>query len=463
MIIKIGENNEIQKQEVLCLDIPDKNKLNNLIDILNFLKERESIKIVEEVEKENVKRISINFLNFVGFFKYNDTNYLVIPEKLLKLFKLNLEENNIFDIFESYKEIFSSFFKYILEELSKEDILFTLGLTEFPVDEYHLSESKIFKLLLLLRKKQEIIDGLNIIMADIHRKLLEQEVYKPFYEVNFLDADIILDIIKNPENLFKDSYGLISFGDKKYTPKIVLQYEVEESYDTLENRFIKHFLKELEYILSDELEEFMSFIDLQELKGQVNLVLRSSRFENIGEMTYFPSNSQVLMKKAGYREIFQIYRLLHLSFIPKILSDLDLSFSLKDMATLWEYYVLVELIKELKSDFGGFKININFEERTYEKTKYEYAEFEFNNGLKLYYQKSIKSYSGFEYRPDFYIEYNSEKFIFDAKFRFFENNSEERKKEIINNMHYYRDALGATFAVAVCLAEDNKKSVFFGV
>jgi predicted component of viral defense system (DUF524 family) len=182
-------------------------------------------------------------------------------------------------------------------------------------------------------------------------------------------------------------------------------------------------------------------------------------------MTYFPSNSPVLIKKTGYREILQIYRLLHLSFIPKMYQDLDhtlnIAFSLKDFTILWEYYVLVELIKELKSYFGGFKININFEEKTYEKTKYEYAEFEFNKGLKLYYQKSITSYSGFEYRPDFYIEYNSKKFIFDAKFRFFENNSEERKKEIINNMHYYRDALGATFAVAVCLAEDKKKECIF--
>ncbi len=305
-------------------------------------------------------------------------------------------------------------------------------------------------------------------MADMHRKLFEYEVYKHFHEVNFLDSEIILDIIKNPENLLEDPNGIIPYGNKKYSPIVVLQYEVEESFDTLENRFIKYFLKELDYIISEELKDFNSLKELKELKNNVDLILQSDRFLNVGEMNHFPSNSQVLMKKSGYREIFQIYRLLHLSYIPSIYKDLDMAFSLKDMATLWEYYVLVELIKDLKSRFGDIKININFEEKTYEKTKYEYAEFEFNNNnnsnnnnLKLYYQKSIKSYSGFEYRPDFYIEYNGKKFIFDAKFRFFENNEEERKKEIVNNMHYYRDALQTSFAVAVCLAKDENRECFF--
>jgi predicted component of viral defense system (DUF524 family) len=77
--------------------------------------------------------------------------------------------------------------------------------------------------------------------------------------------------------------------------------------------------------------------------------------------------------------------------------------------------------------------------------------FKFKNGLNLHYQKTLKSYSRLEFRPDFYIEFQGNSYIFDAKFRYFETN----RKEILQNMHYYKDGLKTKFAVAVCFGNSK--------
>jgi len=251
-----------------------------------------------------------------------------------------------------------------------------------------LNESIIFKLLLLLNKKEELLGALNLIRSNPHRILTDYENYKNLEEISYIDSNVIVDIAQNPERLYKTSNGVICYQKKRYSPSTVLQYEVEETLDTLENRFIKHFLEELDFILSDDLKEFIFLQNLEDIKIEVEDIIQSGIFSKIGELNYFPLNSQVLMKRAGYREIFQIYRLLHLSFIPGIFTDLDTAFSLK-------------------------------------------------------------------FRPDFLIEYKGRRYIFDAKFRVFE----DYKSDILKNMHYYRDGLKLNAAIAVSLSETLTKEI----
>ena len=422
----------------------NKEELKNKEKILDFLKYKEQIEIQENF---------IFFKNYTGIFEANNKTYLVISKKLAKHFGLIGENNKPVENFEEiYNKEFEEFLKYILKELSKEQIIHSLSLSNFPVEESRLNESAILKLLLLLNKKDEIIGTFYLILSNPHRKLVEYKSYKNIEEVSYVDSDVTVDIAQNPERLYETSNGIIDYQGKKYSSSTVLQYETEETFDTLENRFIKHFLKELENILLNELKDFMFLDELQELKNEVENMLQSDIFAEVGDLNHFPSNSQVLMKKPGYREIFQIYRLLHLSFVPKIFKDLDMAFSLKDMATLWEYYVLIEILKEFKKEFGNYEVEIDFEEKSKYKTEYEEAKFKFENELTLYFQKTEKSYAGVEFRPDFLIEYDGKSYVFDAKFRIFESN----RSDILKNMHYYKDGLNLNSAVAVCLGEDEK-------
>jgi predicted component of viral defense system (DUF524 family) len=412
-------------------------------NVLNHLVEREQIELQSDF---------IVFKNFTGILELNEKTYLVIPKKLAKSFGLIYENEKPKPNFENrYKQLFENFLTYILNELSRERLIYTLGLAKFPVDESRPTEGKIFKLLLLLEKWEEIVNSLQLVLSIPHKTLVERESYKPLNEVDYVDSEVVRDIVQHPERLYEAEEGFVEYFGKRYAPATVLQYETEESFDTPENRFVKHFLKELEYFLTTELREFTFLKPLKVLKEEIEYAIQSDIFASVGDLTFFPSSSQVLMKKAGYRELYQIYRLLHLSFVPKIFQNLDLAFSLKDMATLWEYYVLTELLKELKKEFGTYEILIDFEEKTRNGTIYEEAMFKFKNGLNLHYQKTLKSYSRLEFRPDFYIEFQGNRYIFDAKFRYFESN----RKEILQNMHYYKDGLKTEFAVAVCFGNSR--------
>ncbi len=411
-------------------------------ELKNYYKESEKIEF------------GTDFIHFKNFCGYLDEEHLVISPKL----KEHLENLYLLDCPKTpfnklYDCIFDKFLKLILRELSKENIFFTLSLFETSVEEGKGNESLIFKLLLLLKKKQEIINSIHIVLSSPHKKPLEYEIYKTVDEVSYVDENVLVDIVSSPEFMYQIENGVI---DCRYSPVKVLQYETEETFDTLENRFIKHFLKEIEKNIDEDLKEFSSFEDFKQIKEEIEYTLQSDVFSQVGNLDYFPSNSQVLMKKAGYRELFQIYRLFYSSFTPQFLKNLDLTFSLKDMATLWEYYVLIKLLKKLKEKFGNYRIIEDFEERKKGKTIYETAKFKFRNGLTLYFQPTKRSYSELEFRPDFLIEYKGKKFIFDAKFRIFENN----RQDILKNMHYYKDGLRAKFAVAVCLG-DNREGKFY--
>ncbi|WP_457621696.1 DUF2357 domain-containing protein [Persephonella sp.] len=410
-------------------------------DFIRFLK------YLEESEKVRIEDDILHLENFCG---YLTDNILVIPSKIKKSLESLKKESDFLTFFNFF---FEKFLNYIIRELSKENIIYSTALANFPVDESKPVESKIFKLLLLLEKKDELINSVHFILSNSHKELLENEEYKNLGEVYIVNEDVLTDIISNPQFLYKTENGII---EDIYSPIKVLQYETEETFDTLENRFIKHFLKEIETVLSEDLEEFLYLKELREIKEEVEYVLQTDIFMEVGNLNYFPSNSQVLMKKAGYREIFNIYRLFHSSFIPQIFKNLDIAFSLKDIATLWEYYVLIEILKSLKKIYGNYETKINFEERTKQGTIYDYAVFEFEDGLKLYFQKSLYSYSRLEFRPDFIIEMNNKKYIFDAKFRIFEDN----RKDILLNMHYYKDGLDAEFSIAVCYGEDNENLFF---
>ncbi|WP_163329513.1 DUF2357 domain-containing protein [Desulfurobacterium thermolithotrophum] len=374
--------------------------------------------------------------------------YLVIPKKLARHFGLVDEEGKpLSNFYQIYIDKFEKFLSYILENLSKEHIIYTISLSNFPVEESKLSDTKIFKLLLLLEKKNELINSLQLILSNPHRKLLEYKTYKSLEEVSYIDSEVIIDICQRPEGLYQTENGILEYNNQGYSPISVLQYEMDETYDTLENRFVKHFLKELENILSEDLKEFLFIPELQAIKENIEYALQSDIFSDVGSLNIFPSNSQVLIKRLGYREIFQIYRLFHLSYVPRLFKDLDMAFSLKDMATLWEYYVLIELLRELKKEFGEYTVEVDFQLRKKGKTEYEEAKFKFKDGLTLYFQKSEKAYSKIEFRPDFLIYFTDKKLVFDAKFRIFENN----KKDIFQNMHYYKDGLQLDAAIAVCL------------
>ena len=367
---------------------------------------------------------------------------LYIPEKLHLL--LQLDED-------SYKQLFTNLFGQILNYFDDE-ILFQLFPTKFGLGEYTLNQSLIFQLNTILKNRDSIEYALYLIGKQPYRALKESSFYGDFSTISAIDDKVIEDIIHNPQN-WHDNDPL--------KPIEVLQYKNIETLNTIENSFIKHFLQELLIIL-DKLVKFTEDTPVQRmqirgLQDHIDEIFSTIPFDEIDEMTLFPYNSQVLLKRDGYRELFDIYNRLYLSFKPSLFNSLENAISLKDISTIWEYYVLIKLIDH----FGVIDTTEIENNLRIEKEKYEKITIIFKSGVKVSYQAVFSSYSGIKFRPDFYIEMGellgNRKFVVDAKFRVFNQKS---RTDILKNMHYYRDGLGLNSAVAITIGDREKGELF---
>ena len=371
----------------------------------------------------------IGLRDFSGYI--GDTLY--IPKKLEKL--LQLDDNS------KYQNLFTNLFSEILSHFN-EEILFQLFPTRFGLTEHLFNTSKIFQLNTILKHRDSTIFALHILPKNSHRRLVEDTVYRDFQDVSYVDNTIMLDILENPQTWQNNT-------PKK--PREVLQYNNFESFDTPENRFIKFFLEQLT-ITINELIEYADQIPIQRImlksiKYQIESFKEDFPLDEVSKLKSFPYNSQVLLKRDGYKELFYLYNRLHYSFKPSFLQNLDNAISLKDISSLWEYYVMSKLIEQ----FGEIKSQ-HIEENLQVKDEiYERASIEFKSGLKLKYQYVIYSYSNIPFRPDFYIEYQNKKIVLDAKFRVLETN----RTDIFKNMHYYKDSLQLDSAIAIVIGKEQ--------
>ena len=131
-----------------------------------------------------------------------------------------------------------------------------------------------------------------------------------------------------------------------------MQYTPEETFDTLENRFVKLVLR----ILIKAIDKCDKYINdtiaaestknkkedmenkrktLSHLKSEIEQVLSGWIFNGVGNLNVNPSNSQVLIKQPGYKELLNIWRLLGMSYVPSFITSLEMAFELKRMDLLW--------------------------------------------------------------------------------------------------------------------------------
>jgi predicted component of viral defense system (DUF524 family) len=435
-------------------------------EVLKFL-DKNLLKTLCEEEKlfpeggcedlENPEGVTIRFQNFCGYLDRENTT-LVVPKKLLHL--LGLEGKDFDEQRRIFNEKFERFLWKVLEGLAELGILYSLSALGYPVEEESGQERPIYKLLVLLEFTKDFETYLGWVISNSHRELVKEEVYKPAGAASEVDTAVVFDILQNPHRWIEAKRGFLRRGEKRFAPTEVLQYEYVETTDTVENRFVKHLLEEVLEILSAAEETFGKLPGvLANLKENLSWYLNGTFLREVGLLRSIPYHSKVLQRRPGYRELFTLWRLLRRAFAPSFFSKLELAFGLKDFATLWEYYTLVKLLKVLKEKFGPFEVKVAFEIKQHrsKKTTYEVAEFVFPGGVKLHFQKNLDGYSGTKFRPDFLLEIGGQRFIFDAKFREMKENT---KRDVFLNMHYYRDALGAEFAVALSVGTSEGGEFF---
>ena len=226
------------------------------------------------------------------------------------------------------------------------------------------------------------------------------------------------------KNSFVEKMPEANHGEK-LLPKKLYSITNTTSYDTPENRFLKYFLmwcQEIFLTIQNRYPQYSIVEDCDKSLKTIRKYLFHPFFNDIGAFSFLPTNSSVLANRVGYREIFLHY--LKSRNQPKIfegyLSDLFYTTGIKNISTLYEYWVFFRIAKEL----FGTDATLSILGLQRESSGLKYGLKVSNKNLSLFYNKTYKhspfdSYN-FSLRPDISLEVNDgdkvKRYFFDAKY-----------------------------------------------
>lgn len=222
---------------------------------------------------------------------------------------------------------------------------------------------------------------LRYIMADRNLGVALDEIRRSFHsrleesygqeEISFVEEPDIPAFLSDFDVSNLVAGGPLSKKFRGYTPRLFPVVSFAETTDTAENRYVKAFLDELRLIAQrlktslDKAQRMASSREVTEWMNYLDEELSSDLWRSVGPIRTMPSNSQVLQKRSGYREILKYDISLRLSLeLPwkqaERLAD-GLVGDIRPVSELYEYWcffqlrsILSELTVEEVSRDGSF-------------------------------------------------------------------------------------------------------------
>lgn len=330
---------------------------------------------------------------------------------------------------------------------------------------------------------------LNLIIKEPHYKIEREFVNTPMELVRVIEPVRLVEAVTTGNNLHKLSgdhtlantplavkLKQVSTQQKIYFPINIKEEKNYHSFDTPENRFIKDYLQQLLKLLSQLKKQFSDMEktyfnpeledDLDCLMNPIKDCLEDQLWREVSVMRYIPTNSQVLQRKEGYRQLLSLYSLMQLASRYDFDSfDFKNLVESKDTNILYEYwcfFIVKDILDKLlgKPQFHKSLVNESPEQTNQELNEGTWLRYEedVQLGFNITFSSRHLSYSQ-EYRPDIVIKYNGQHLIFDAKHKLkgWDDDYSKPKKEDIDKMHTYRDAIkNAVGAFILYPGEANK-------
>jgi len=327
-------------------------------------------------------------------------------------------------------------------------------------------------------KSLNFFNNFNIISNNPHRVYLSKKIYENISLVDNIDEDSFIDLLSHTDNLVlckKDKNKLakkISNTHSSFLPNEVLIEHTQDTYDNLENRFIKYVIskciRKLELFqikfLNNE-KQILNTSLISENKHYIqklNHLLKFTYLKYVSDINHIPMNSTILTRKDGYRNLFSFY--LGLNSVPTSIlnNNLEELIENKSIDVLYEIFCFFSIVNILANIYDidpkklQYKVITNDFSKTLSKVNDEnYFIFEPNNTfpkIKVHYNKTYSNPDTYskKFDPDISIEVMdtnnaiSSIYIFDAKFKVNLKNKEGNKKhklDDITKMHAYKDAI----------------------
>ncbi|WP_431820869.1 DUF2357 domain-containing protein [Burkholderia sp. F1] len=158
-------------------------------------------------------------------------------------------------------------------------------------------------------------------------------------------------------------------GSLKSVPSYLEQTQTEATHDTTPNRFVRFALEHWLQILGD-IDRSLSKAqatpattrgrrEISVVMSQLEEVLHHDVFTDVGRLTRFPADDQVLQKREGYRDIFKAY--VETEFAARLSwqsSPEVYGAGQRDVATLYEYWAFIQL-SQVIADLVGHTFDLS--------------------------------------------------------------------------------------------------------
>ncbi len=331
----------------------------------------------------------------------------------------------------------------------------------------------------------------QLINRDPHHCLMGSTIRRPIGLAASVGIETVMGIITHPESWVElpEHHALqqsavaktLAIGSKRYMPSEVHDQEINISYDTMENRLIKRIVQEMCSLtdwMDNRLRSGRHFYNRTELELQniqmtecLNELLASNWLEETGELQTLPQASTVLQRKAGYRQWYSFYQhwLLGGSY-PLAEEEIRVLVDTKELSRIYEYwcyFMIIDMVEELTG------VSPSVFERNVEKNQIERlvnglcVKFDLPEGpLSIYYNRCFtggnESYSQ-TYKPDISLYVKGIWHHFDAKLKVNTDSNQIKsvKKEDLDKMHTYRDAIQNTESVRILYPDDRGTRIFY--
>ncbi len=436
---------------------------------LQFYHENKNIRDAITPFTEDIYSGNINFKSDIGF---SEMQILSSGEPVLKI-KLEVFPSKI-----DYRRDFQELLKDVNEELYNLAYDF-IKRTYFGAkvnSNIKPSLTEFFSIISLISEK--LLKSLELIKDNPHHKIVRVNHINRIEKIKRFDYQSTKWLCKHPEVLKPTGNGRgIGIGTQTLVPQTYIPLKMRESkkeitYDTFENRFLKLVLKNIIQKLSHFHQEYLRMYsnDKARFDPQLDKKLRgmAERLRNFSRMQFLSKAAEihqlnnmslVLQMASGYRDVYKYYLMILKGL--SIQSDV-FHLSIKDLATLYEYWCFLSLNKVLKKKYqlkknDLIKVNNRGLAITLRKDKRAVIHYENKCGEKfsLSYQDMMKGPTLAQI-PDNVLSLSKEgsnisyKYVFDAKYRVNpavdENYFKKHKKpgpeeDDINIMHRYRDAI----------------------
>jgi predicted component of viral defense system (DUF524 family) len=268
--------------------------------------------------------------------------------------RLNLEVR-------SKKLGYLSHYRWMLRDLAKdfsEIVMERFAPTEqrFTIDEIQDARTlyQRFAFLRNLIRNESFEAAIALILARPHRQWAEEEELRPVGENIPASKSAARHLARpGPRVIWEQEERDISL---RTLPALFPIKRKVESLDTAENRFVKFALSTWRSVISAIAEVLehkkpsfpieRGLREVQEATDWIDSILSEDLFREVGNLTYFPANSQVLQKREGYRYLFRTYVEFEAAALLSWNGGEDVyGAGQRDVATLYEYWVFLQLAK----------------------------------------------------------------------------------------------------------------------